>query len=128
MNWIFDVLVELVWVDDTFIVVETAYTKLANTDLPPFHLLTSSLSGTTTATKYDCRESPYTKICLITSTVTNTFSSFSTAMYSPWDSLKMFFFLSMILRAPFGRIVPTSPVWTQPSSSMASLVLSWSLK
>ena len=35
----------------------------------------------------------------------------------PWASLKMFFFLSMILREPSGVISPMSPVWNQPSES-----------
>jgi hypothetical protein len=42
-------------------------------------------------------------------------SILSTAIYSPWDSLNIFFFLSMILRVPFGLNLPTSPVCNQPS-------------
>ena len=38
-----------------------------------------------------------------------TFSRYSRATYSPWDSLIRCFFLSMILTAPFGRISPMSP-------------------
>jgi hypothetical protein len=38
-----------------------------------------------------------------------TFSRFSTATYSPCDSLKMFFFLSISLSAPFGCHSPMSP-------------------
>jgi hypothetical protein len=56
------------------------------------------------------------------------FSSFSGAMYSPWDNLKMFLALSMIFKAPFGRTKPTSPEFSQPSSEKASLVLSGFLK
>ena len=37
------------------------------------------------------------------------FSRFSTATYSPWDSLNMFFFLSIIFIAPFGCNSPISP-------------------
>ena len=32
---------------------------------------------------------------------------------APWDSLKMFFFLSMIFSAPTGEISPTSPARRQ---------------
>lgn len=37
------------------------------------------------------------------------FSRFSTATYSPWDSLNMFFFLSIIFIAPLGCNSPMSP-------------------
>ena len=36
-------------------------------------------------------------------------SMFSTATYSPWDSLNIFFFLSMIFIAPLGCHSPMSP-------------------
>ena len=36
-------------------------------------------------------------------------SRFSTAIYSPWDNLKMFFFLSMIFIDPSGCHSPISP-------------------
>jgi hypothetical protein len=42
--------------------------------------------------------------------------------------LKMFFALSMILMAPLGNTVPTSPEQTHPSSEKASFVLSGFLK
>jgi hypothetical protein len=40
----------------------------------------------------------------------------------------MFFALSIILMAPLGKTVPTSPEQTHPSSEKASFVLSWFLK
>lgn len=51
-------------------------------------------------------------------------SSFSTAMYSPCDSLNMFFLRSTIFSPPAGVIVPMSPVWNQPSESRTSDVFS----
>jgi len=38
-----------------------------------------------------------------------TFSKYSIAIYSPWESFIRFFFLSIILTTPFGRISPMSP-------------------
>lgn len=58
----------------------------------------------------------------------NTFSNFSGAIYSPYDNLKMFFALSIILITPLGYIIPTSPVLNHPSSSNASAFLSGALK
>lgn len=40
-----------------------------------------------------------------------TFLMLSTAMYYPWDSLNMFFFLSMIFMDPFGCHSPISPAF-----------------
>jgi hypothetical protein len=44
--------------------------------------------------------------CATRGAVTRMFSIFSAAMYSPWLSLNMFFFRSMIFRAPLGRNSP----------------------
>ena len=44
------------------------------------------------------------------------------------DSLKRFFFRSIILRVPFGSHVPMSPVWSHPSLSSDSAVFSSSFK
>ena len=45
----------------------------------------------------------------------------------PWASLKICFFLSIILSCPFSVQQPISPVWSQPSESIASAVFSGSL-
>lgn len=50
-----------------------------------------------------CRLSPWTKTWATGPLRTYTFSIFSGAMYSPWASLKMFFFRSMIFRTPLCR-------------------------
>lgn len=42
-------------------------------------------------------------------------SIFSTAMYSPWDNLNIFFFLSIIFMAPFGCHSPISPAMISKS-------------
>ena len=52
------------------------------------------------------------------------FSIFSAATYSPWLSLKMFFFRSTIFRLPASVQIPMSPLWSHPSSSTVSAVLS----
>ena len=48
--------------------------------------------------------------------------------HSPWLSLKMFFLRSMMRSAPPGVSSPTSPVWNQPSESMALRVSSCTQK
>ena len=45
-----------------------------------------------------------------------------------WANLKMCFFLSTILRAPFEPQMPMSPVCSQPSESIASAVLTGSFR
>jgi hypothetical protein len=51
-------------------------------------------------------------------------STFSTATYSPCDSLRMFFLRSMTESVPFGLKRPTSPVCSQPSTSVAAVFTS----
>jgi len=56
------------------------------------------------------------------------FSIFSGAIYSPYESLKIFFLRSNIFKAPFGNTIPISPLCNQPSSSRHSLVFAGSWK
>lgn len=48
-----------------------------------------------------CKLSPWTNTCETASHLKYTFSIFSGAMYSPWASLNMCFFRSMIFNVPF---------------------------
>mmetsp|Transcript_14212 Transcript_14212/g.35080 ORF Transcript_14212/g.35080 Transcript_14212/m.35080 type:complete len:234 (-) Transcript_14212:1491-2192(-) len=89
--------------------------------------MSTSASGTTTATRCARSESPYTNTCATSGLRWYTFSIFSGAMYSPCASLKMFFLRSMILSAPLAVMAPMSPVWNQPSRSSTSSVLSCAL-
>lgn len=75
-----------------------------------------SLSGSTTMipTMLSLRESPYIHDCATHSDWTYIFSSFSGAIYSPYDNLKIFFALSIIFTDPFGSTIPTSPLCIQP--------------
>jgi hypothetical protein len=56
------------------------------------------------------------------------FSSLSGAIYSPYDNLKMFLARSIIFIEPLGKIIPTSPEDSHPSSVKHSLVFSSFLK
>ena len=46
------------------------------------------------------------------------------ATYLPWEVLNMSFLRSVIRRKPSASISPISPVWNQPSGSIASAVAS----
>mmetsp|Transcript_8435 Transcript_8435/g.14461 ORF Transcript_8435/g.14461 Transcript_8435/m.14461 type:complete len:229 (-) Transcript_8435:1476-2162(-) len=79
--------------------------------------------GTTTATSALSMLLPYTQICSVREQPLYEFSTRSTAMYSPWLSLKRFFLRSMTFSAPEGMISPMSPLWKNPSASTHSFVM-----
>ncbi|BAS96256.1 Os06g0158050 [Oryza sativa Japonica Group] len=63
-----------------------------------------------TATRKDSKLFPIVVTESISWRTPYTFSRFSTATYSPCESLNIFFFLSMIFKDPFGCHSPTSPL------------------